>query len=109
MVPPEHPVPMALEWTTVWKHVFQVYTSHGPTVIMPSWFMSRDVFYAVGAFDEGGKVCAQMFWLILLSLDIIYFSLILFMIIQFIMMTKLLYVGFLCFFIKTNKDKKTSI
>ena len=72
MVPPEHPVPMALEWTTVWKHVFQVYTSHGPTVIMPSWFMSRDVFYAVGAFDEGGKVCAQMFLLILLSFNTFY-------------------------------------
>ncbi|XP_041364831.1 UDP-GlcNAc:betaGal beta-1,3-N-acetylglucosaminyltransferase-like protein 1 isoform X3 [Gigantopelta aegis] len=33
----------------------QIYTSHGPTVIMPSWFMSRSVFNTVGAFDEAGK------------------------------------------------------
>ncbi|XP_026108197.1 UDP-GlcNAc:betaGal beta-1,3-N-acetylglucosaminyltransferase-like protein 1 isoform X1 [Carassius auratus] len=33
----------------------QVYTSHGPTVIMPTWFCSRDWFEEVGLFDEGGK------------------------------------------------------
>lgn len=33
----------------------QVYTSHGPTVVMPTWFCSRDWFQAVGPFDEGGK------------------------------------------------------
>ncbi|XP_067260110.1 queuosine-tRNA galactosyltransferase isoform X6 [Chanodichthys erythropterus] len=33
----------------------QVYTSHGPTVIMPTWFCSRDWFQTVGRFDEGGK------------------------------------------------------
>ncbi|CAL8285546.1 unnamed protein product [Arctogadus glacialis] len=33
----------------------QVYTSHGPTVIMPTWFCSRDWFCQVGPFDEGGK------------------------------------------------------
>uniref|UniRef100_A0A672Z9D0 UDP-GlcNAc:betaGal beta-1,3-N-acetylglucosaminyltransferase-like 1 n=1 Tax=Sphaeramia orbicularis TaxID=375764 RepID=A0A672Z9D0_9TELE len=33
----------------------QVYTSHGPTVVMPTWFCSRDCFLKVGAFDEGGK------------------------------------------------------
>ncbi|XP_028978147.2 UDP-GlcNAc:betaGal beta-1,3-N-acetylglucosaminyltransferase-like protein 1 isoform X1 [Esox lucius] len=33
----------------------QVYTSHGPTVIMPTWFCSRDWFQRVGNFDEGGK------------------------------------------------------
>ncbi|XP_066517563.1 queuosine-tRNA galactosyltransferase [Hoplias malabaricus] len=33
----------------------QVYTSHGPTVIMPTWFCSRDWFLRVGQFDEGGK------------------------------------------------------
>lgn len=33
----------------------QVYTSHGPTVIMPTWFCSRDWFKKVGPFNEGGK------------------------------------------------------
>uniref|UniRef100_A0A8B9Q978 Glycosyltransferase 2-like domain-containing protein n=2 Tax=Apteryx owenii TaxID=8824 RepID=A0A8B9Q978_APTOW len=32
-----------------------VFTSHGPTVIMPTWFCSREWFYHVGKFDEGGK------------------------------------------------------
>ncbi|XP_056136382.1 UDP-GlcNAc:betaGal beta-1,3-N-acetylglucosaminyltransferase-like protein 1 isoform X2 [Lampris incognitus] len=35
--------------------ISQVYTSHGPTVIMPSWFCSRHWFDRVGSFDEGGK------------------------------------------------------
>ena len=39
-------------------HHPQVYTSHGPTVIMPTWFCSRDWFCQVGPFDEGGKVRA---------------------------------------------------
>ncbi|XP_041077191.1 UDP-GlcNAc:betaGal beta-1,3-N-acetylglucosaminyltransferase-like protein 1 isoform X2 [Polyodon spathula] len=33
----------------------QVFTSHGPTVIMPSWFCARDWFNQVGRFNEGGK------------------------------------------------------
>jgi len=33
-----------------------VFTSHGPNVIMPTWFCSREWFYHVGKFDEGGKV-----------------------------------------------------
>ncbi|XP_060076510.1 UDP-GlcNAc:betaGal beta-1,3-N-acetylglucosaminyltransferase-like protein 1 [Ylistrum balloti] len=33
----------------------QIYTSHGPTVLMPTWFCSRDVYNKVGGFDEGGK------------------------------------------------------
>uniref|UniRef100_A0A3P8VXH2 UDP-GlcNAc:betaGal beta-1,3-N-acetylglucosaminyltransferase-like 1 n=1 Tax=Cynoglossus semilaevis TaxID=244447 RepID=A0A3P8VXH2_CYNSE len=33
----------------------QVYTSHGPTVVMPTWFCSRQWFLKVGPFDEGGK------------------------------------------------------
>uniref|UniRef100_A0A8C6RT01 UDP-GlcNAc:betaGal beta-1,3-N-acetylglucosaminyltransferase-like 1 n=1 Tax=Nannospalax galili TaxID=1026970 RepID=A0A8C6RT01_NANGA len=33
----------------------QVFTSHGPTVIMPTWFCSRAWFFHVGPFDEGGK------------------------------------------------------
>ncbi|XP_060108272.1 UDP-GlcNAc:betaGal beta-1,3-N-acetylglucosaminyltransferase-like protein 1 isoform X1 [Heteronotia binoei] len=35
--------------------VTQVFTSHGPTVIMPTWFCSREWFCHVGKFDEGGK------------------------------------------------------
>uniref|UniRef100_A0A8C6LSV6 UDP-GlcNAc:betaGal beta-1,3-N-acetylglucosaminyltransferase like 1 n=1 Tax=Nothobranchius furzeri TaxID=105023 RepID=A0A8C6LSV6_NOTFU len=33
----------------------QVYTSHGPTVVMPTWFCSRRLFLTVRPFDEGGK------------------------------------------------------
>ncbi|KAL6057835.1 hypothetical protein STEG23_034038 [Scotinomys teguina] len=33
----------------------QVFTSHGPTVIMPTWFCSRAWFSHVGSFDEGGQ------------------------------------------------------
>ncbi|XP_033827090.1 UDP-GlcNAc:betaGal beta-1,3-N-acetylglucosaminyltransferase-like protein 1 [Periophthalmus magnuspinnatus] len=33
----------------------QVLTSHGPTVIMPTWFCSRMSFDKIGQFDEGGK------------------------------------------------------
>lgn len=33
----------------------QTYTSHGPTVAMPTWFCSRSVFDRVGGFDESGK------------------------------------------------------
>ncbi|XP_022084954.1 UDP-GlcNAc:betaGal beta-1,3-N-acetylglucosaminyltransferase-like protein 1 isoform X2 [Acanthaster planci] len=33
----------------------QVYTAHGPTVIMPTWFCSRETFDRVGAFNEHGK------------------------------------------------------
>uniref|UniRef100_A0A8C5UWY4 UDP-GlcNAc:betaGal beta-1,3-N-acetylglucosaminyltransferase like 1 n=2 Tax=Microcebus murinus TaxID=30608 RepID=A0A8C5UWY4_MICMU len=33
----------------------QVFTSHGPTVIMPTWFCSRAWLSHVGPFDEGGQ------------------------------------------------------
>nr|XP_025855197.1 UDP-GlcNAc:betaGal beta-1,3-N-acetylglucosaminyltransferase-like protein 1 [Vulpes vulpes] len=33
----------------------QVFTSHGPTVVMPTWFCSRTWFSHVGPFDEGGQ------------------------------------------------------
>ncbi|NXK84202.1 B3GNL protein, partial [Amazona guildingii] len=32
-----------------------VFTSHGPTVIMPTWFCSREWFFHLGKFDEGGR------------------------------------------------------
>lgn len=37
------------------KLSLQVYTSHGPTVIMPTWFCSREVFNRAGKFSEAGK------------------------------------------------------
>ncbi|KAK3859260.1 hypothetical protein Pcinc_034614 [Petrolisthes cinctipes] len=33
----------------------QIYTSHGPTVIMPTWFCHCSVFERVGGFSEAGK------------------------------------------------------
>lgn len=33
----------------------QIYTSHGPTVAMPTWFCSRRVYQNVAKFDESGK------------------------------------------------------
>ncbi|KAG8193532.1 hypothetical protein JTE90_003743 [Oedothorax gibbosus] len=33
----------------------QVYTSFGPTVVMPTWFCHRKVYDKVGGFDETGK------------------------------------------------------
>ena len=33
----------------------QAYMSHGPTVIMPTWFCDREVISELGGFDETGK------------------------------------------------------
>ena len=35
---------------------WQAFMSHGPTVIMPTWFCARQVFNKVGGFSEAGKV-----------------------------------------------------
>lgn len=32
-----------------------MYTSHGPTVVMPTWFTHKNVFEKVGGFSEKGK------------------------------------------------------
>jgi glycosyltransferase involved in cell wall biosynthesis len=32
----------------------QIYTSFGPTLLMPTWFCSRELFHKVGGFDETG-------------------------------------------------------
>lgn len=37
------------------KLTTQVFTSHGPTIIMPSWFCHRSVYERVGGFCEAGK------------------------------------------------------
>ena len=39
---------------------FPVFTSNGPTVIMPTWFCSRAWFAHVGPFDEGGQVSTAL-------------------------------------------------
>ncbi|XP_034230420.1 UDP-GlcNAc:betaGal beta-1,3-N-acetylglucosaminyltransferase-like protein 1 isoform X2 [Thrips palmi] len=33
----------------------QIYTSHGPTIVMPTWFCTRKVFDKVGGFSEAGQ------------------------------------------------------
>lgn len=33
----------------------QIYTSHGPTLIMPTWFCHQSVYNKAGGFSEGGK------------------------------------------------------
>lgn len=34
----------------------QIYTSHGPTLIMPTWFCHKNVFAAIGGFESGHGV-----------------------------------------------------
>ncbi|XP_053611875.1 queuosine-tRNA galactosyltransferase-like [Plodia interpunctella] len=33
----------------------QIYTSNGPTVLMPTWFCHRTIFDKIGGFDEGDR------------------------------------------------------
>lgn len=33
----------------------QIFTSHGPTILMPTWFFHRSVYERVGKFSEAGK------------------------------------------------------
>jgi len=35
--------------------LLQAYTSHGPTVIMPTWFLHRTSYTSVGGFSEAGR------------------------------------------------------
>ncbi|XP_073463060.1 queuosine-tRNA galactosyltransferase isoform X3 [Aquarana catesbeiana] len=37
------------------KSLLEVFTSHGPTIIMPTWFCSREWFCYVGQFVEDGQ------------------------------------------------------
>ncbi|CAG9770939.1 unnamed protein product [Ceutorhynchus assimilis] len=37
----------------------QVFTSHGPTVIMPTWFCHRNVYQRVGGFFESKQGCPE--------------------------------------------------
>ncbi|XP_050775407.1 UDP-GlcNAc:betaGal beta-1,3-N-acetylglucosaminyltransferase-like protein 1 isoform X2 [Gopherus flavomarginatus] len=49
------PQRVKLQFEAAIQHPNSVFTSHGPTVIMPTWFCSREWFCHVGKFDEGGK------------------------------------------------------
>ncbi|KAM6469809.1 queuosine-tRNA galactosyltransferase isoform 3-T3 [Liasis olivaceus] len=49
------PQRIRLQWEAIIKYPRSVFTSHGPTVIMPTWFCSREWFCLVGRFNEGGK------------------------------------------------------
>ncbi|XP_047398887.1 UDP-GlcNAc:betaGal beta-1,3-N-acetylglucosaminyltransferase-like protein 1 isoform X6 [Sciurus carolinensis] len=44
-----------LQYEAAVQHPTSVFTAHGPTVIMPTWFCSRAWFSHVGPFDEGGQ------------------------------------------------------
>ncbi|XP_030840528.1 UDP-GlcNAc:betaGal beta-1,3-N-acetylglucosaminyltransferase-like protein 1 isoform X2 [Strongylocentrotus purpuratus] len=55
---PEDSTPRFTDWCSRLKQeqlYTQAYTSHGPTVAMPTWFCSREVYGNVGKFDESGK------------------------------------------------------
>lgn len=54
---PENSTPRFVHWTnnlTSEQLNLQIYTSNGPTVIMPTWFCTRSVYDNVGGFDESG-------------------------------------------------------
>ncbi|CAN8002250.1 unnamed protein product, partial [Ixodes hexagonus] len=59
---PEGSTERYTSWANLLDHdklEVQVFTSHGPTVIMPTWFCNRQVFEAVGGFDERGKASCK--------------------------------------------------
>ncbi|XP_023394408.1 UDP-GlcNAc:betaGal beta-1,3-N-acetylglucosaminyltransferase-like protein 1 isoform X5 [Pteropus vampyrus] len=49
------PQRVRLQYEAAVRHPTSAFTSHGPTVIMPTWFCSRAWFSHVGLFDEGGQ------------------------------------------------------
>ncbi|XP_038633333.1 UDP-GlcNAc:betaGal beta-1,3-N-acetylglucosaminyltransferase-like protein 1 isoform X4 [Scyliorhinus canicula] len=49
------PQRVRLQYEAALVHTNCVFTSHGPTVIMPTWFCSREWLDHIGTFDEGGK------------------------------------------------------
>ncbi|XP_059762839.1 UDP-GlcNAc:betaGal beta-1,3-N-acetylglucosaminyltransferase-like protein 1 isoform X4 [Balaenoptera ricei] len=49
------PQRVRLQHAAAVRHPTSVFTSNGPTVIMPTWFCSRAWFSHVGPFDEGGR------------------------------------------------------
>ncbi|XP_074081303.1 queuosine-tRNA galactosyltransferase isoform X5 [Macrotis lagotis] len=49
------PQRVRLQYKAAVQHPNSVFTSYGPTVIMPTWFCSQEWFSQVGKFDESGK------------------------------------------------------
>ncbi|XP_068932729.1 queuosine-tRNA galactosyltransferase isoform X5 [Petaurus breviceps papuanus] len=49
------PQRVRLQYKAAIQHPNSVFTSYGPTVIMPTWFCSHEWFSQVGKFDESGK------------------------------------------------------
>ncbi|GFO38673.1 UDP-glcnac:betagal beta-1,3-n-acetylglucosaminyltransferase-like protein 1 [Plakobranchus ocellatus] len=55
---PPNSTPRFTDWANNMSQdqlVLQVFTSHGPSVIMPTWFCNREIVDRVGGFDESGK------------------------------------------------------
>lgn len=54
---PSNSTPRLVRWANTLEQSqlkLQIYTSNGPTVLMPTWFCHRSVFEKVGGFDESG-------------------------------------------------------
>ncbi|XP_048510433.1 UDP-GlcNAc:betaGal beta-1,3-N-acetylglucosaminyltransferase-like protein 1 [Athalia rosae] len=59
---PENATPRFTNWANAIsgdKLEEQIYTSHGPTIIMPTWFCHKSVFQKVGGFSEAGNGCPE--------------------------------------------------
>ncbi|KAF5280712.1 hypothetical protein FQR65_LT15002 [Abscondita terminalis] len=53
---PKNSTPRYTNWANnVQDLKIQIYTSHGPTLIMPTWFCHRSVFNKINGFVEDGK------------------------------------------------------
>lgn len=54
---PANSTPRLVKWANELDHTLlklQIHTSHGPTLLMPTWFCHRSVFDTVGGFNESG-------------------------------------------------------
>lgn len=54
---PENSTPRLVHWAnnlTPSQLKLQIYTSNGPTLLMPTWFCHRSVYDKIGGFDESG-------------------------------------------------------
>lgn len=52
---PENSTPRYIEWAnnlTENQLTQQIYTCFGPTILMPTWFCTRQCFHKIGAFDQ---------------------------------------------------------
>ncbi|XP_059055727.1 UDP-GlcNAc:betaGal beta-1,3-N-acetylglucosaminyltransferase-like protein 1 [Achroia grisella] len=54
---PTYSTPRFVHWAnsiSPMQQKLQIYTSNGPTLLMPTWFCHRSIFERVGGFDESG-------------------------------------------------------